>query len=213
MEKFRVNLTNDTMLLLLQALLLKYPIEQIVRIFLLLDSATNWKFMDTIKLFLNYVQQTNPDNTESHIKQSIEKIAMQEGIVAPMKSFEEYWFLKFYNKEKEKVRDEGKADQINDVTTLSSLVVAEAKANSSDDIQSLIERSLKRALSALSERAESFLLSKIQYSCPVRTYYVGTTLIRRSVSTYIHEETLFIQEGRQRLGTRKGPTAFRRSFS
>lgn len=170
-EKLRANLTDNAMLLLLQALLLKHPVEQIARIFLLLDSAMNREVMDTIRLFLNYVQQTNPDITESHIKQSIEEIAMQEGITAPMKSFEEYWFPEFYNKGKEKGRVEGRAegkaeglrsavtnlllsrfekiepslltkvDQINDVAMLSSLVVAVAKASSLDDIQSLIERS------------------------------------------------------------------------
>ena len=151
--------------------MLKHPVEQIARIFLLLDSAMNWELMDTIKLFLNYVQQTNPDITELHIKQSIEEIAMQEGITTPMKSFKEYWFPEFYNKGKEKGRVEGiaerkaeglrsavtnlllshfekiepslltKVDQINDVVTLSSLVVAVAKASSLDDIQSLIGRS------------------------------------------------------------------------
>lgn len=170
-EKLRANFTDNAMLLLLQALLLKHPVEQIARIFLLLDSAMNRELMDTIKLFLNYVQQTNPDITESHIKQSIEEIAMQEGITTPMKSFEEYWFPEFYNKRKEKGRVEGRAegkaeglrsavtnlllsrfekiepslltkvDQINDVATLASLVVAVAKASSLDDIQSLIERS------------------------------------------------------------------------
>ena len=63
--------------------------------------------MDTIRLFLNYVQQTHPDITESRIKQSIEEIAMQEGITTPMKSFEEYWFPEFYNKGKEAGKAEG----------------------------------------------------------------------------------------------------------
>lgn len=89
-EKLRANLTDNAMLLLLQALLLKHPVEQIARIFLLLYFAMNREVMGTIRLFLNYVQQTNPDITKSHIKQSIEEIAMQEGITAPMKSFEEY---------------------------------------------------------------------------------------------------------------------------
>lgn len=170
-EKLKANFTDNAILLLLQALLLKHPVEQIARIFLLLDSAMNREVMDTIRLFLNYVQQTNPDITESRIKQSIEEIAMQEGITLPMKSFEEYWFPEFYNKGKQAGKAEGivegeakglrsavtslllsrfekiepslltKVDQINDVATLSSLVVAVAKASSLDDIQSLIERS------------------------------------------------------------------------
>lgn len=96
----RANLADNAMLLLLQALLLRHPVDQIARTFLLLDSAMNRELMDTIRLFLNYVQQTHPDITESRIKQSIEEIAMQEGITTPMKSFEEYWFPKFYNKDK-----------------------------------------------------------------------------------------------------------------
>ena len=106
-EKLRTNLADNAMLLLLQALLLRHPVEQIARIFLLLDSAMNRELMDTIRLFLNYVQQTHPDITESRIKQSIEEIAMQEGITTPMKSFEEYWFPEFYNKGKEAGKAEG----------------------------------------------------------------------------------------------------------
>lgn len=68
--------------MLLRALLLRHPVEQIARFFLLLDSAMNRELMDTMRLFLNYVQQTNPDITESRIKQTIEEIAMQEGISA-----------------------------------------------------------------------------------------------------------------------------------
>lgn len=56
-EKLRANLTDNAMLLLLQALLLRHPVEQIARIFLLLDSAMNRELMDTIRLFPNYVQQ------------------------------------------------------------------------------------------------------------------------------------------------------------
>jgi len=84
-EKLRANLADNAMLLLLQALLLRHPVEQIARIFLLLDSAMNRELMDTIRLFLNYVQQPHPDITESRIKQSIGEIAMQEGITTPMK--------------------------------------------------------------------------------------------------------------------------------
>ena len=169
-EKLRANLTDNAMLLLLQALLLKHPVEQIARIFLLLDSAMNREVMDTIRLFLNYVQQTNPDITESRIKQSIEEIAMQEGITTPMKSFEEYWFPEFYNKGKEAGKEEGKADglrsavtsllfsrfekvdpslvaklnQFNDINMLSTLVVAMAKVNSLEEARSLIERSFSK---------------------------------------------------------------------
>lgn len=168
--KLRANLTDNAMLLLLQALLLKHPVEQIARIFLLLDSAMNREVMDTIRLFLNYVQQTNPDITESRIKQSIEEIAMQEGITTPMKSFEEYWFPEFYNKGKEAGKEEGKADglrsavtsllfsrfekvdpslvaklnQFNDINMLSTLVVAMAKVNSLEEARSLIERSFSK---------------------------------------------------------------------
>ena len=99
-EKLRANLTDNAMLLLLQILLLKHPVEQIARIFLLLYFAMNREVMGTIRLFLNYVQQTNPDITKSHIKQSIKEIAMQECITDPMKSFEEYWFSEFYNRER-----------------------------------------------------------------------------------------------------------------
>lgn len=112
-ERLRANLADNAMLLLLQALLLRHPVEQIARTFLLLDSAMNRELMDTIRLFLNYVQQTHPDITESRIKQSIEEIAMQEGITTtPMKSFEEYWFPEFYNKGKEAGKAEGKAEGI-----------------------------------------------------------------------------------------------------
>ena len=99
-EKLRANLADNAMLLLLQALLLKHTVEQIARDYLILDSAINREIMATIRPFLNYVQQTHPDITESRIKQSIEEIAMQEGITTPMKSFEEYWFPEFYNKGK-----------------------------------------------------------------------------------------------------------------
>ena len=111
-EKLRANLADNAMLLLLQTLLLRQPVEQIARIFLLLDSAMNRELMDTIRLFLNYVQQTHPDITESRIKQSIEEIAMQEGITTPMKSFEEYWFPEFCNKGKEAGKAEGRAGGI-----------------------------------------------------------------------------------------------------
>ena len=70
--------------------------------------------MDTIRLFVDYVQQTN---YRIRIKQSIEEVAMQEGITAPMKSFEEYWFQEFYNKGKEKGRAEGKAEGLHSAVT------------------------------------------------------------------------------------------------
>ena len=171
-ERLRANLADNAMLLLLQALLLRHPVEQIARIFLLLDSAMNRELMDTIRLFLNYVQQTHPDITESRIKQSIEEIAMQEGITTPMKSFEEYWFPEFYNKGKEAGKAEGivegeargkaeglrsavtsllfsrfeKIDQFSDTSQLSSLVIEVARAKTLEDVRRLIERPTPKIL-------------------------------------------------------------------
>lgn len=116
-EKLRANLTDNAMLLLLQALLLKYLVEQIARIFLLLDSAMNREFMDTIRMFLNYVQQTNSDITESRIKQSIDEIVMKECITTPMKPFEEYWFTEFDNKGKAEGITEGETRGLRSAVT------------------------------------------------------------------------------------------------
>lgn len=173
-EKLQANLADNAMLLLLQTLLLRHPVEQIARIFLLL----NRELMDTIRLFLNYVQQTHLDITESPIKQSIEEIAMQEGITTPMKSFEEYWFPEFYNKGKEAGKAEGviegeargkaeglrsavtslllsrfekigpslviKLNQFSDTSQVFSFVVEVARGETLEDVRRLIERPTPR---------------------------------------------------------------------